>query len=120
MVAAAIVVIAMAGMIAVLTQTAPLSTISAHDCLAMNAVRMKMEMIRATPFGDLVNTFKDQDFAVVGLRAARGDGDGLPGEVTIDDSDPEFLTITVRVAWDGPGGKALSYESATLRYQGGG
>ena len=110
----------MTGLLALFSQTAPLSEVSRQDCLAMNAAQMQMEMIRATEFGDLIAKYQDYGFDVVGLQPTKDDADGRPGLVTIDEDDPDLLSITVRVEWDGPGRRELDYEVATLRYSGGG
>ena len=68
------------------------------------AARAQMEDIVAWPdYATLTNQFDGTVFQVGALTGPQGVGDP-PGTVTVDDTNPNLLDITVRVQWIGPMG----------------
>lgn len=69
---------------------------------ARTAMQAKFAEITATPFASIVTNFQNRGFAVAGLTPAKGDGDGLPGEILLaygPDGNTDFYTVTLRVRW---------------------
>ncbi len=64
--------------------------------------------LSGTPFDQAATVFNGMDFEVPGLRPVRGDGDGLPGEVTFTygpNGEQNVYTVTARVRWQGTAGE---------------
>jgi len=66
--------------------------ISKNASIATSAAQGLIEEIRSTPFPQIVANYDQLSFTVNGITNNRG-------IVYVDDSNPEFLLITVSVCW---------------------
>lgn len=91
-----------------LASSSKLQSVSREHDAAREAIRAKLAEITTWPDFDTLSAFDGEDFAAgtgaSSLAAQSGDQDGLPGEVTIDTSNPNLLRITIRVVWRGAAG----------------
>ena len=101
MVAMAVLTVALLGLIGAMIRAVDLSRASLGNQLAMNCAQQVAESIKAATFDEIYDTYSTHVFDVVGLDAAEGDVDGLPGRVVVDDTNPDLLSVQVIVEWRG-------------------
>jgi type II secretory pathway pseudopilin PulG len=65
---------------------------SKNASIATSAAQGLIEEIRNTPFPDIVTNYNLLKFSVNGITSSSG-------VVYVDDTDPEFLLVTVSVCW---------------------
>jgi len=94
-----IVAIALVGVTAT---NARATSLNSQQAEAREATRAQLDAILAWPtYNEIKTQFDGVTFDVPGLTSPSG---GSAGRVTIDDTDPNLLRITVRVDWVGPNG----------------
>lgn len=65
---------------------------SKNASIASNAAAGLMEEIRSAPFPQIVADYDHLSFSVNGITPSRG-------IIYVDDTDPEFLLVTITVCW---------------------
>ena len=97
--ATAIAAFAVCGILLMYVEGMDLIRTSKNTSIATSAAEGLIERIRSTEFGSIAFTpaqdpdgFKDMLFTVNGIPSSRG-------RVYVDDTDPEFLLVTVSVCW---------------------
>ena len=104
----AVVVIGLLGVMAALVNAARMDQNTADQVRAMNACRTIIETMKQENFAELwrrynangaddplgANTAPGPNFAVTGLRAQAGDGDGMPGQIIFPTSSTGNLSET--------------------------
>jgi prepilin-type N-terminal cleavage/methylation domain-containing protein len=101
MIATAIFTIACIGLLGVFTGCFILNEMSRNLTLAINGAEKEMERIRNLPF----NQISAQDgniFEIAGI--ADEDSEGM---VSVDDSNPNLLVVTVSVSWRQSNGRVV-------------
>ncbi len=110
MVAGLVLTIASVGLAVTLAQGASLAKNPRDEMTARQIVQGVLAEIQSTPFAQVGELFHQRGFAVPGLKAAKGDGDGLPGEILFGygpGGDISYYTVTVRVRWQAGGGERM-------------
>jgi len=108
LIAAAILGIAITGMLISYLKCMELNLISTHMSVATKAASSRMEQIKATGFDQVKTDFDAVAFDVGGINAK--------GVTYVDDTVSDFLTITVAVSWKLPNGRLFG-EDANLNGQ---
>ncbi len=90
--AAAIAAFAVCGMFLMYVAGLDLIRVSKNSSIATSAAEGLIEEIRNTPFPNIVTNYNLLKFSVNGIPSSSG-------VVYVDDTDPEFLLITVSVCW---------------------
>ncbi|MGQ0613655.1 MAG: type IV pilus modification PilV family protein [Planctomycetaceae bacterium] len=115
-VAGFVLTIASVGLAVTLAQGASLAKNPRDEMTARQVVQGVLAEIQSTPFPQVGELFHERGFAVPGLKAVEGDGDGLPGEIEFGygpEGDISYYTVKVRIRWQAGGGER-SIES--MRY----
>jgi len=90
--AAAIAAFAVCGMFLMYVAGLELIRVSKNSSIATSAAQGLIEEIRNTPFPDIVSNYNLLKFSVNGIPSSMG-------VIYVDDTDPEFLLVTVSVCW---------------------
>lgn len=96
MIAAAVLVIAISGLLAVFTGLLSLNENSRQLTLAITACQDKMEEIRDSDFDTLYSTYNGTSFEPDGFQTADAEG-----SVYVNNADPDLLEVRVSVSWRG-------------------
>jgi prepilin-type N-terminal cleavage/methylation domain-containing protein len=91
LIATAILVITMTGILMSYLRCLELNEISKNTMMAVQAVNNRMEQIRSTPFTQIKANFNRISFPITGLTGR--------GVSYVDDTDPQLLQITVSASW---------------------
>ena len=94
MIAAAILVIAIAGLLATFTGFLSLNENSKNISLAIEACQDKTEEIRNFNFSSLYITYNNTNFEPNGFPVTDAEGN-----IYIDNTDPDLLEICISVSW---------------------
>lgn len=94
MVTAAVLVIAITGLLALFTGLSSLNENSKNISLAMTACQDKMEEIRDSDFSTLYTIYNGANFNPAGFPAA-----DAKGNVSIINTNPDLLEICISVSW---------------------
>ena len=111
MMAAAVITVALIGLLGVFSGCYNLSETTRNLNLAINGARQKMEEIRAHNFNDIhvfYNQTANSHFEVAGLADADSEG-----SIVVDNSTPTLLEITVTVAWRQTGGRIFGEDDGS-------
>lgn len=108
MIATAILVVAIAGLLATFTGLFSLNENTRKLTLAATACQDKMEEIRNSSFATLYTTYNNTSFEPAGFIASDAEG-----TVYIDNTDPDLLEVAVSVSWRGRSNKIIG-EDANL------
>ena len=114
MLAAAIMIVAMAGLLGAYVLCFNISETAKNLTLATAAVQEEIETIRNRAFSNIAN-LPTNDLSP-GFQGAIFDAAGFPagsavGSVKIDDSDSDLLKITVSVSWRQRGGRIIGEDN---------
>ena len=114
-VALAVISIALLAMLTMMLNTSNLKEVGRQRSLAMQAAMAKLEELKAQDFDTIVPNYgpggAQNSFDVDGLRDGNNDAQGV---ITIDDTNPDLLDLTIIVTWEGIGGKSLVYEARSI------
>ena len=94
MIATAILVIAISGLLATFTGLFSLNENARNLSLAIISAQDKMEEIRESNFNNIYNTYNNASFDVAGF-----DPGEAKGSISIDNSDPDLLEVYASVSW---------------------
>lgn len=115
MIAAAIMIVAMTGLLGAYVLCFNINETAKNLTLATAAAQEEIETIRNWPFSTIANAptdnppgFQGEVFNVTGLAA----GDAM-GSVRIDDSNPDLLKISVSVSWRQQGGRIIGEDNGS-------
>jgi len=97
LIAMAILILAVGGILLSYIRCIELNETAKNSSLAVQAAKSRMELIKSTTFGQIKATYDMNSFDPNGLN-----GKGIS---YIDDSNPEFLKITVSVSWQQKNGR---------------
>lgn len=92
MVAVAILAFALCGILATFVSSMGLVVLSKNIGIATNAAQAVMEEIRSVPFNQIIPQYDGLQFTVNNLPQSLG-------AVSVDDTNPELLNVTVSVCW---------------------
>lgn len=111
LIAAAVLVIAILGLMATMTYSTRADVVSQETIVAMHSARAKLEEIQAgTSVATIQATYNNNNFAVPGLVARANDADRMPGRVVITASTvaptapsaaQTVLDVRVIIEWTG-------------------
>jgi len=90
--ACAIAAFAISGLLLMYVTGMDLIRISKNASIATSAAQGLIEEIRNTPFPDIVTNYNGLKFSVNNIPSSSG-------VVYINDTDPEFLLVTITVCW---------------------
>jgi len=96
--ATAIAAFAVCGLLLMYVAGMDLIRTSKNASIATSAVQGLIEEIRNTPFPDIVTDYNLLKFSVDGIPPINGVVSSS-GVVYVDDTDPEFLLVTISVCW---------------------
>jgi Tfp pilus assembly protein PilV len=105
MLACAIAAFAICGLLLMYVAGMDLIRVSKNSSIASSAALGLIEEIRNTPFPDIVTDYNGLKFSVNNIS-------GSSGIVYVDDTDDEFLLVTVSVCW--PQGNRVIGEDLNL------
>ncbi len=94
MITAALLVIAISGLLAIFTGLYSLNETSRKLTLAITACQDKMEEIRDSDFSTLFATYNGTSFEPDGFPSADAEG-----AISIDNTDPDLLEVCVSISW---------------------
>ena len=104
MIAAAILVIVLVGLLAVYSGCFSLNERARNSTIAMNGIQEKLEEIRNCDFSQILTDYSSGDtFTIERL-------DGL-GVIYINSGDPDLLNITISVSWRQKGGRIIGEDT---------
>ena len=106
MIAAAVLIIAISGLLATFTGLLSLNENSRNLTLAMTACQDKMEEIRNSDFDTLYTSYNGTGFEPAGFPASDAEGN-----IYIDNTDPELLKVCVSVSWKGASDRILGEDT---------
>jgi len=113
MMASAVLIVAMAGLLGTYMLCFNIIETSKNLTLATNAIQQEIEVIRDYPFSNIANLvtaspsgFKGATFTVPGFAA----GSAI-GSVSVNDSNPDLLKITVSVSWRQKSGRIIGEDN---------
>ncbi|MFH1281435.1 MAG: hypothetical protein ABIH91_01780, partial [Candidatus Omnitrophota bacterium] len=98
MLAAAIAAFAVCGILLMYVTAMDLIRTSKNASIATSAAQGLIEEIRNTPFPEIVTNYNLLKFSVDGIPPINGVASSS-GIVYVDDTDPEFLLVTISVCW---------------------
>ena len=105
MIAAAIFILTFAGLMISYVRYMELDNFSKNSTLATEAVKNQMELIKNTPFPQIVAAHNNTNFAAAGIN-------GL-GSVNVNNTNSRLLTITISFSWRQYNGRIIG-EDANL------
>jgi Tfp pilus assembly protein PilV len=106
MLAAAIAAFAVCGILLMYVTAMDLIRTSKNDSIAISAAQGLIEEIRNTPFPKIALTPGEDEQGFSGLTFTVAGIASSSGLVSVDDTDPELLLVTVSVRWR-PAGRAV-------------
>ncbi len=92
LVAALVTIIAFVGILFTYARFIELDEIARNTSIVLQAAQNKVESIKNTAYAQIVATFDNQTFTVAGIT-------NTGGVVTIDDTNPKLMIVTVTVCW---------------------
>ena len=107
MIAAAILVVALGGLIAAYIGCFNLNETARNLTIAMNGAQREMERIRNLPLSQ-ISAEDGNSFEIAGI--ADTDSEGI---VEVDSSDPDLLVVTITICWRQKGDRVVG-EDANL------
>ncbi|MBI5873880.1 MAG: prepilin-type N-terminal cleavage/methylation domain-containing protein [Candidatus Omnitrophica bacterium] len=102
MIAAAIIIVALAGLLSTYVACFELNETTRNTNLALNAAQKAMEEIRSSTFSGIASAYNGYNFAVSGMAVNKS-----VGRVYVDSTDPSLLNITIGVCWEQKGDKII-------------
>jgi hypothetical protein len=96
--------IALVGLLSAIFHIYRLNEAARENDLALQGATEMMERLMAEDVATAFASFNGTGFNVSGLSEISGDADGMVGLVTIDNTNPDLLSATVRVEWRGRSG----------------
>jgi type II secretory pathway pseudopilin PulG len=107
MVALTVLAVAIVGMLSGIAFNIKHNELNRRRSVSLHAMQQKMEEIQsaaADNFSTVYGTYNNENFSVTGLTAPTSDSDGQPGKVTIDNTDPALLDVTVTINYQSSAG----------------
>jgi prepilin-type N-terminal cleavage/methylation domain-containing protein len=102
--ATAILAVAICGVLLVYSSCSALLVTSKASNIALDAAMQMMEDIKAHPFVDIADHYNGMKFSVNGLPNKN------MGVVYVNDTNPEFLLVTISVCWK-QGGRVIGEDT---------
>lgn len=117
-----VVVVAILGIMSALVSASRMDEATAEQIRAKNACISTIEMMKQVPFAEVwrrynsnaaddpggAGTSPGQNFAVTGLRAQAGDGDGMPGQVVFPELNGNLSETVIEARLGMPAAKDLN------------
>ncbi len=107
MIAAAILVIALVGLLAAYTGCFGLNETARNLTIAMSGAQKEMEKIRNLAFSQ-ISAEDGNSFEIAGIADA--DSEGV---IEVDSSNPDLLVVTVTVCWRQKGGRVIGEDNGS-------
>ena len=104
MVAAMVTVIAFMGILYTYARYLELDELSRNTAIALQASQNKIEAIKNTLYANIYATFNNQTFTASGITNGKG-------SVTIDNTNPKLMLITVTFCWKQTNGRLMGEDT---------
>ena len=103
MVAAVIFILIFAGLMSSYVRYMELDDFSKNSTLATEAVKNQMELIKNTPFPQIIAEHNNTNFAAAGINGQ--------GAVNVNNANPRLLTITISFSWRQYNGRIIGEDT---------
>ena len=117
-VALAVISIALLSMLTMMLNTTNLKEVGRQRTLAKQAAMAKLEELKAQDFDSIVPDYgtggPQNTFEVEGLTGIDALNPVAQGVISIDNSNPDLLDLTIVVTWQGLGNQILVYEARSI------